>query len=216
MNTFRSIFVDTAYQIAVDILCHKRNHRSCCLRDGHQSCIQCHISIDFILGHTFCPETLPAPSDIPVAHLIHKILQRSRTLRNPVVFQILIHTFYYRIQLRQQPFVHNRQLVIIQSIFCRIKFINIRVQHEKCVGIPQSTHEFTLAFHNRFSMETVRQPWSAVHIEIPADCVCTVISQRVKRVNRIAFGFAHLLSILILHMSQNDYILIWSFVEDQS
>ncbi len=64
-------------------------------------------------------------------------------------------------------------------------------------------------------METVRQPWRAVYIEIPADRIRTVFFQRLKRVYRISLGLAHLLSVLILHMAQNDNVLIRRLVKDQ-
>ena len=74
MDTFRSIFINTSYQVLVNIFCHERNHRSGCLADRYQCGIQCHIRIDLILLHAFCPETLTASSDIPVTHLIYELL----------------------------------------------------------------------------------------------------------------------------------------------
>ena len=64
-------------------------------------------------------------------------------------------------------------------------------------------------------METVRQPRSTVDIEIPADRVCTISSQCVERINRIALGLTHLLAVLILNVTQYNNILIWCLVKQQ-
>ena len=64
-------------------------------------------------------------------------------------------------------------------------------------------------------METIRQPWSTVDIEIPADCICSVGFQCLKRINGISFGLTHLLTVFILHMAKNDNILIWCLIKQQ-
>ena len=62
-------------------------------------------------------------------------------------------------------------------------------------------------------METVRKPWSGVDIEVPADRICTILSQCFKRIYCISLGLGHLLSVLILNMSQHDNIFIRSLVK---
>ena len=212
---FRGIFINTSYKVLVNILCHERNHRGSHFGNGHQCGIQCHICIDFILFHSFCPETLAASSYIPVTHVIHELLKRSCSFRNPVICQIIIYRLNYRIQLGQQPFVHNGQFIIFQFIFGCVKFINICIQHEERISVPQRAHEFPLTFLYCFSMETVRQPWGTVNIEIPADRICSVRLQSFKRIYRISLGFTHLLAIFILHMAQNNNILIRSLIKQQ-
>ena len=64
-------------------------------------------------------------------------------------------------------------------------------------------------------MEPVGQPGSAVHIEVPADGVRAVFLQRLERIHRVALGLAHLLAVLILHVSQDNYVLVRRLVEDQ-
>ena len=64
-------------------------------------------------------------------------------------------------------------------------------------------------------METVRQPRCGVGIEIPADRVCAKLVQCVERIDGIAFGLAHLLSVFILHMSHDDDVLVRRLIEDQ-
>ena len=93
MDALRSGLVQVTDQILVDRLCHKWDHRSCYLTYGNQSGIQSHISVDLILLHTLRPETLTASSDIPVAHVIYKILQGSCSLWDPVVRQVIVYLF---------------------------------------------------------------------------------------------------------------------------
>ena len=39
MDTLRCSLINTSYQILINIFCHKRDQRSCCLGNGHKSCI---------------------------------------------------------------------------------------------------------------------------------------------------------------------------------
>ena len=64
-------------------------------------------------------------------------------------------------------------------------------------------------------MEAVRQPGRAVHVEIPADSVRAVFLQSLEGIYRVSFGFTHFLAVLILHMAQNDNVLIRSLVKEQ-
>ena len=100
VDALRSCLIDGSYKVLVDLLRHERDHRSCCLTDRHESCVESHVSVDLILLHALCPETLTASSDIPVTHVIHKLLKRSCCLRDAVVRKVIIHCLYRRIQLR--------------------------------------------------------------------------------------------------------------------
>src|SRR5699024_4436781 len=162
---------------------------------------------DLILFHSLCPETLTASSDIPVAHVVNKFLKRTGSFRDPVVSEMIVHVFYHSIHLGQEPLIHNGKLVILQFIFCGVKFIYIRIANEECVGIPQCSHELSLSFGHCFAVETVRQPRSAVDIEVPADRICAVCLKSLERIDCISLGLAHLLSVLILHMSEDDDVL---------
>ena len=64
-------------------------------------------------------------------------------------------------------------------------------------------------------METVRQPWGTVNIEVPTNRISTILIQRIKRIYRIPLGLTHLLSILVLNVTQNDNILIRSLVKQK-
>ena len=64
-------------------------------------------------------------------------------------------------------------------------------------------------------METIRQPRSAVDIEIPANCIRAIFGKRLERIDGISLGFAHLLAVFILHVSKNDNIFKRSLIKQQ-
>ena len=89
MDAFRSIFVNAAHQVLVDLFCHERNHRRRYLCDTVTSAVYSVIyALILSCSIPFRPETLTASSDIPVTHVIHKVLQRPCALRNPVICQV--------------------------------------------------------------------------------------------------------------------------------
>ena len=94
MDALGSRFVDGAYQVLVDLLGHERNHGSRCLGNGHQRGVKGHVGIDLILLHSLCPETLTASSYVPVAHVVHEILEGSCSLGDPVVGQIVVYLLH--------------------------------------------------------------------------------------------------------------------------
>ena len=85
MDTLRRTFIERAHQILVNILGHKRNHRGRTLADRHERSVERHVGIDLILLHPLRPEALTASSDIPVAHIVHKIVHRSGRLGDAVI-----------------------------------------------------------------------------------------------------------------------------------
>ena len=113
MYALRCTWINRAYQIAVNILSHKWDHWCSRFGDRNKCGIKSHISIDLILLHSLCPETLTAATYIPVTHLIHKLLQCSCCLRDTICSQIFIHSLNGTVQTGQKPFIHNRKLVII-------------------------------------------------------------------------------------------------------
>ena len=213
VDTFRCTCIDALYEVLINILGHERNHRSCCFCNSYKCGVQSHISIDLILLHAFCPETLTGAAYIPVTHIIHEGLQCFCCLRDTVICQVVVYSFYSGFQTGQQPFIHNSQLVILQTVFCCIEVVDVCIQNKERVGVPQGSHELSLSFHDRLACETARQPWSAAGVEVPADRIGTVGLQCVKRIYRISFGFTHLLSVLILYQTKNDNVFVWCFVE---
>ena len=215
MDTLGSGCIIASYQVLVNILGHEGDHGCGCLTDVHQCGVQRHVGIDLILLHTLCPETLTAASYIPVTHLIDEVLQSLGSLGDTVLVQIAVYLSYGRIQLGQQPLIHYGQFVIFQCIFGSVKIVNIRIQYEECVGVPQSTHELTLSFLYGLAGESLRQPGCGTGVEIPTDGICTVGLQCVERIYRIALTLTHLLAVLILYVAHNDNVLVRSLVEEQ-
>ena len=215
MDALRCLFVDAADEVLIDFFRHERDHRSCCLADLDQSGVQRHVSVDLILLHALCPEALTASSDIPVAHLIDELLQSSCGLGYLVGSKVLIHGADGRVKAAEQPFIHDRKLVIFQCVFCGIKFVDVCVKHEERIGVPERAHKLTLAFDDGLAVEAVRQPRCAVDIEIPADGIGAVGLERFERIHRVAFGLAHLLAVFVLHVAEHDDVLVRSLVEQQ-
>jgi len=46
-------------------------------------------------------------------------------LRDTVICQVVIYCFYSGFQTGQQPFIHNSQLVILQTVFCCIEVVDV-------------------------------------------------------------------------------------------
>ena len=168
-----------------------------------------------VLLHALCPETLPAAADIPVAHLVRKILQRLCCLGNAVLVKIPVHLSHHGVQSGKQPLIHHRQFIVIQRVFRRIEIVDICVEHIKIIGIPQLIQEFMLSLQHRLSREPLGQPRGGAGIKIPPDGVRAVILQRLKGIHHIALGFRHLLSVLIHHQPQHNDILVRGFVKEQ-
>ena len=64
-------------------------------------------------------------------------------------------------------------------------------------------------------MEAVRQPRCAVDVEVPADRVGTICLQGVERIDSVSFGLTHLLSVLILNVTENDNVLVRRLIKEQ-
>ena len=213
MNTFRSGLINISYKILINILCHKRNHRCSRLTKRYKCGIKSHVRVNLILSHFLNPETCSRTSYIPVWKLVNKVIKHSCRFCNLVICKVIVNCLNKCIKLWQKPLIHYRKFIVFKSILCCIKLVNIRIQYEERIRVPKCTHKFTLSFRNRTVMEAIRQPWSTVWIEVPANCVRAVLFKCIKRINRIALRLRHLLTVFILNVSQNDYILVRCFIE---
>ena len=63
-------------------------------------------------------------------------------------------------------------------------------------------------------MEAVRQPWCGVRVEEPADGVGAVLLECIHRVDRIALRLTHLLSVLVLNVTQYEDVLIRCLIKE--
>ena len=64
-------------------------------------------------------------------------------------------------------------------------------------------------------MEALRQPRCGAGVKVPADGISAVSLKRLKRIDGVALGLAHLLSLLVLHMPEHDDIFKRSSVKEQ-
>lgn len=216
MDALGSGLVNAANEVAVDILRHERNHRSGKLRDSDKCCVKGHICVSLIAAHSLRPEALAAAADIPVAHLVDEVLQRTRRLGDAVIRKVVVNGRDKRIESREQPSVHGGQLLRLAKLMLRsVELVYIGIEHEESVDVPERTHKLALTLDNRLAVEAVGQPRGGVRVEIPANRVRAVGVERVERVNGVALGLRHLLTVLILNVSEDKNILIGSSVEQQ-
>ena len=96
-----------------------------------------------------------------------------------------------------------------------VELVYIGIEHEESVDVPERTHKLALTLDNRLAVEAVGQPRGGVRVEIPANRVRAVGVERVERVNGVALGLRHLLTVLILNVAEDENILIGSSVEQQ-
>ena len=96
-----------------------------------------------------------------------------------------------------------------------VELVYICIEHEESVDVPECAHELALTLDNSLAVEAVGQPGSGVGVEIPANRVRTVGVERVERVNGVALGLRHLLSVLILNVAENKNVFIGRSVEQQ-
>ena len=97
----------------------------------------------------------------------------------------------------------------------RIEIVDIGIEHIEGIGIPQRAHELSLPFLHGAVVVAVRQPRCAVLIEVPADRIRTVLPQRIHRIDGVALRLRHLAAVLVLHMAENDDVLVRRLVKEQ-
>ena len=206
--------IHAAYQVTVDGLGDERNHRCRYLRECYQCGIKRHVGIDLILLHALRPEALSRTTHIPVRHVVDEILHRVRGLRDTEVREVVIDFADHGVQLTEQPAVHDAELRIVEAVLRRVEVVNVGVQNEECIGVPERRQELTLSLDDGLIMEAVRQPWCGVRVEEPADGVSAVLLERIHRVDCIALRLTHLLSVFILNMAQYEDVLVRCLIKE--
>ena len=129
----------------------------------------------------------------PVAHLLHKILQRPGSFWNPVILQMSVHRGDQGVETGQQPAIHHRQRLPVQGITGGVEIVDIGIEYKESVSVPQGGHKLALPLLHRLAVETIGQPGGGIAVEIPADGVRAIGIQRLKGIHRVALGFGHLL-----------------------
>ena len=214
MNGFLRRRIHAAYQVTVDGLGDERNHRCRYLRERYQCGVERHVSIDLILLHALRPEALSRTTNIPVRHVVDEILHRVRSLRDTEVREVIIDFADHGVQLTEQPAVHDTEGRVVEAVLRRVEVVNVGVQNEECIGVPERRQELTLSLDDGLIMEAVRQPWCGVRIEEPADGVGAMLLERIHRVDCIALRLTHLLSVLVLDMAQYEDVLVRCLIKE--
>ena len=215
MDGLRRILVDAADEVAVDGFRHERNHRCRGLDRRDKRRVERHVGVDLVLLHALRPETAAAAADIPVREFVDELLERLGSFRHAIVREVVIDVFDHRVEAREAPFVHDGQLVIVERVFRRIEVVDVRIEHEERIRVPERAHELALAFLHGIVVEAVRQPRRAVLIEIPADGVCAMLAERLHRIDGVALRLRHLMAVLVLDMAEHDDVLVRGLVEQQ-
>ena len=97
----------------------------------------------------------------------------------------------------------------------RVEIVDIRIENIERVGIPERPHELARPLLHRIVGEAVRQPWRTILIEVPANRIRTVTAQGIHRLDGVALGLAHLLPVLVLHMTEDDDVSVRALVKEQ-
>ena len=215
VDRLRSVLVDAADEVAVDLFRHEGDHGSGGLRGGDEGGVQRHVGVDLVLRHLLAPVTGTAAADIPVGEVIHELLDVGGSFRDAIVVEVLVDALHHGVQLGQTPLVHDGQLVVVQRVLRGVELIDVRVEDEERVGVPEGTEDLSLRFRDGAAGEAVRQPGRGVRVEVPADGVGTVGVQRFHRVDGIALGLGHLLAVFVLDVAEDDDVLVWRLVEDE-
>ena len=92
--------------------------------------------------------------------------------------------------------------------------VDIGIEHEKGVAVPEGGEELPLSLDDSLIVETVRKPGRGVRVEEPADRVRPMAAESLHRVHRISLRLRHLLPVLILNMAENQDIFIGRPVEE--
>ena len=207
--------IDRAHQVLVNLLAHERNHGSRRLCECDQRRVERHIGIDLVLLHALCPEAVPAAAHVPVRHVFDKFLEHGSRLRNSVVREVLIRVADHAVHLREQPLVHDRELLVVERILGRIEVIDVRVEHVKRIGIPERSEELSLPLAHSLLREFLREPRCRSGVEIPANRIRAEGFERLHRIDRIALRLGHLIAVLIEHKAQDNDILKCRLVKEE-
>ena len=186
MDALGRLLVDAADDVLINGFRHERDHRRGGLRRRHERRVERHIGIDLVLALALRPEALAAAAHIPVAQLVDEALQGLRRFRDLVGGEALVDRLDHRVEARENPLVHDGELLVVERMIERIEIVDIGIEHIEGIGIPQRAHELSLPFLHGAVVVTVRQPRCAVLIEVPANRIRTVLPQRIHRIDGIA------------------------------
>ena len=215
MHALRRVLIRGTHEVLIHILGHERRIRRKQLAQRHEHVIERGERGFLAAFHALAPEALAAAADVPVGQLVHKRGDGAAGLGDLIGFQPLVDKLDERVELGEQPLIHQRQLDGIERVRLGIEVIDVRVQNKERVRIPQRTHELALHLSNGVGAEAAGQPRRADGIEIPADGVRALLVQHLAGRNDIAQMLGHLAAFHILHMTEDEAVFKRRTVEQQ-
>ena len=186
MYGYRFVIEEFGYQIPVHTLRHERNVRGGYFAQRNEYGIKRGIRRRLVLGHSAAPVSLSAATNVPVGKFVREVLNISRRLESLVFGKSFIDYLYKSVEFGQYPLVHKREFAFFNIVFRRVVFVDVRVQHEKRVSVPERSHKFTLTFGNRLFVESRRKPRRAARVEVPSDSVRALFVENRPRVYNVA------------------------------
>ncbi len=127
MYRFLGGVVEIPDKILIYLLRHERNVRRGYLRQSDENVVKRRISRYLIVRHIATPISFSRTSDVPVRKIVGKVLYSSCALRYLVLVKTFVNKVYERIESRKYPFIHERELCVLERILRRIEFVYIRV-----------------------------------------------------------------------------------------
>ena len=206
MHGFRRARHVVDHQILIDFLAQERNERRADLTQRHQHMIQRGERGVLVLHVALAPEAFAAAADVPVAQLVHEVLNRQGGLGHAVVPQVVIDALDERVQLGENPLVHQAELLVLEVMRGRVEVVDIRIHGEEGIHVLQGGKELVLPLANRLFGVAAGQPRRGGGVEIPAERVGTELVQLIKRADDVAQMLGHLAPLLVLHMAQHDAV----------
>ena len=196
------------HQIAIDGLAQEGHRRRQQLGQRGQGFVKRGISRQLVIILLALPKAVAAQANIPVAHALDKVLNRSGGVDGVIVFKGVSDRLNQLMQFGQQPAV--KQAAVLRRRRCsgRRPAIDVGVSHKETVGVPKRRPELLDDFIDQLLGETARLARRARRIEIPAKGIGAVLVDHRPRVNGVSLAFGHFLPMLIEDMPQRNDIFI--------
>ena len=198
MHGFFRFRIERGHEILVHLFGDKgsKGRRQFCQR--HQNGVQRRVSRRLVLRHLLAPVALAAAAHVPVGEHVAKILQGARAVGDLVCGEPLIHPRDQSVEFGQDPAVHDAQSAGFQIVFARIVPVDLGIEHEKGVGVPERAHVFSLRFGHGLLVKAGRQPGRAGSIEIPTHGVGALLIQNAPRIYDVALMLGHFHAVFIV------------------
>ena len=116
-------------------------------------------------------------------------------------------------QFRPQPLVQGTVFNFLAEI--RFPLVQIGIGDKERVSIPQGQDEIAHDLTHQIRGKPSFLSWRCGGIEIPTHGIRPMLIDHLPRVNDIAFGFGHLLTVSIQNQPETDHILKTDLFEKQ-